>query len=71
MIIYKKYSIFDSKPLLCIACSFIEVIPVVFATKSHRPGTANMPEIAYFALSEAKKKVAECLKFNDFHYFAS
>ena len=29
------------------------------------------PEIAYFALSEAKKKVAECLKFSDFHYLAS
>jgi len=29
------------------------------------------PEIAYFALSEAKKKVAECLKFSDFHHLAS
>ena len=39
--------------------------------KSHEFGTVNMPEIAYFALSEAKKKVAECLKFSDFHYLAS
>ena len=52
MIVYKKYSNFDSKPLLCIACSFTEVIPVVFAAKSHGPGTVNMSEIAYFALSE-------------------
>ena len=48
----------------------------VASKKSHEFGTANMPEIAYFALSyfalsEAKKKVAECLKFSDFHYFAS
>ena len=71
MIVYKKYSNFDSKPLLCIACSFTEVIPVVFAAKSHGPGTVNMSEIAYFALSEAKKKVAEFQTFSDFHYFAS
>lgn len=43
----------------------------VASKKSHEFGTANMPEIAYFALSEAKKKVAECLKFSDFHHFAS
>lgn len=43
----------------------------VASKKSHEFGTANMPEIAYFALSEAKKKVAECLKFSDFLYFAS
>ena len=46
----------------------LDAVQWLFSVASN---TANMPEIAYFALSEAKKKVAECLKFSDFLYFAS